>query len=375
MASWTDEKVGRFGFGCMRLPMVDGKVDLEATSAMFDAFLASGLNYFDTAHGYLDGQSEVAVRECLVKRHPRDAFFLTDKLTANFFKTADDVMPVLEDELVACGVDHFDLLLMHAQGLSNYDHFMECRAYEQAREFVAQGKAHHMGISFHDRPEVLARILDEHPEVEAVQIQLNYEDWEAPAIQSRRCYEVCAERGLPVIVMEPVKGGNLVNLPDDAQAALDEVPNPEHLSNAGFALRFAATQPGVAMILSGMGDMAQLRDNLSTMVDPSPLDDEQVAGLRHVHEVLAAKGLIPCTACHYCTAGCPKHINIPEVFGCLNDKRAFGGWNSAYYYGQVHTTGGHAKASECLGCGRCEQVCPQHLPIRKLLEEVAAEFE
>lgn len=375
MASWIDEKVGRFGFGCMRLPMTDGKVDLTVTSEMFDRFLTSGLTYFDTAHGYLGGQSEVAVRECLAKRHTRDSFFLTDKLTGNFFKRADDVMPVLDSELEACGVDHFDMLLMHAQGSGNYGHFQECHAYEQAREFVGAGKARHMGISFHDRPEMLERILDEHPEVEAVQIQLNYEDYEAPAIQSRRCYEVCVEHGLPVIVMEPVKGGNLVNLPDDAQVALDAIPNPEHLSNAGFALRFAASHPGVDMVLSGMSDMSQLEDNLTSMLDPRPLTQEQIAGLAKVHEALASKGLIACTACHYCTDGCPEHINIPELFNCLNTKHAFGDWNAAYYYNNVYTTEGHAKASACLRCGKCEKACPQHLPIRELLVQVAEEFE
>ena len=200
-----------FGFGFMRLPMKDGEIDLTETSKMVDAFLDAGFNYFDTAHGYLQGKSETALKACLTSRYPRSSYVLTDKLTANFFKTEADIRPCFADQLNACGVEYFDFYLMHAQGHTNYDHFKACRAYETAFALKAEGKVRHVGISFHDTPEMLERILTEYPQIEVVQIQFNYADYDDPAVQSRACYEVCRKYGKPVIVMEPVKGGNLVN--------------------------------------------------------------------------------------------------------------------------------------------------------------------
>ena len=210
-----------FGFGFMRLPMKDGEIDLAETSKMVDAFLDAGFNYFDTAHGYLQGKSETALKACLTSRYPRSSYVLTDKLTANFFKTEADIRPCFEAQLAACGVEYFDFYLMHAQGHTNYDHFKACRAYETAFALKAEGKVRHVGISFHDTPEMLEQILTEYPQIEVVQIQFNYADYDAPAVQSRACYEVCRKYGKPVIVMEPVKGGNLVKLPEDAKAVLD----------------------------------------------------------------------------------------------------------------------------------------------------------
>ena len=208
-----------FGFGCMRLPMIGEEVDIEQTKQMVDAFLDAGFNYFDTAHGYIQGKSEKALKTCLTSRYPREKYILTDKLTANYFKTEADIRPFFESQLEICGVEYFDFYLMHAQGLVNYDHFKECRAYETAFALKKEGKIRHVGISFHDRAEVLERILTEYPEIEVVQIQFNYVDYDDPAVQSRKCYEVCRKFNKPVIVMEPVKGGNLVNLPDDAHRA------------------------------------------------------------------------------------------------------------------------------------------------------------
>ena len=202
-----------FGFGCMRLPMDGENVNIPETKQMVDAFLDAGFNYFDTAHGYLQGKSETALRECLTSRYPRERYILTDKLTANFFKTEADIRPFFESQLAACGVEYFDFYLMHAQGAGNYPHFRECHAYETAFRLKAEGKVRHVGISFHDTAEVLEQILTDYPDIEVVQIQFNYLDYDDPAVQSRRCYEVCRKHGKPVIVMEPVKGGNLVNLP------------------------------------------------------------------------------------------------------------------------------------------------------------------
>ena len=259
-----DKVKKNFGFGCMRLPMNGEEVDLEQTKKMVDTFIEQGFNYFDTAHGYIQGKSEKALKECLTSRYPRDKYILTDKLTANFFKKEEDIRPLFESQLEICGVDYFDFYLMHAQGAGNYAHFKECHAYETAFELKKEGKVRHVGISFHDKPEVLEQILTEYPEVEVVQIQFNYVDYDDPAVQSRACYEVCRKHNKPVIVMEPVKGGNLVNLPEDAKAVLDELYGG---SPASYAIRFAAGFPGMMMVLSGMSSMEQMNDNLSYMKD------------------------------------------------------------------------------------------------------------
>ena len=360
-----------FGFGFMRLPMQGEEVDIPETAKMVDAFLGAGFNYFDTAHGYLQGKSELALRECLTSRYPRDSYVLTDKLTANFFKTEADIRPFFQSQLDACGVEYFDFYLMNAQRVTCYEHFKSCRAYETAIELKKEGKIRHFGISFHDKPALLEQILREYPEVEVVQLQFNYLDYEDPAVQSRKCYEVCVRHGKSVIVMEPVKGGNLVDLPEEARAVLDGLHGG---SPASYAIRFAAGFPGILMVLSGMSNMAQMRDNLSFMQDFQPLNEDELAAVKQVQEIFHSKHLIPCTACRYCIDGCPKHIAIPDLFATMNSKQLHHRWNADFYYNEVHTAPGR-RASDCVKCGKCEKVCPQHLPIRQLLEDVAKEFE
>lgn len=366
-----EEVKKNFGFGCMRLPMKDGEVDTEETCRMVDAFLEAGFNYFDTAHGYIQGKSEKALKECLTSRYSRDQYILTNKLTISFFKKESDIRPLFESQLKACGVDYFDFYLMHAQSADNFKFFKSCRAYETAFALKAEGKVKHIGISFHDRAEVLEQILTEYPQIEVVQIQFNYVDYDDPAVQSRRCYEVCRKFHKPIIVMEPVKGGNLVNLPDNAKAVFENLHGG---SPASYAIRFAAGFPGMMMVLSGMSSMEQMQDNISFMQNFEPLNEDEVAAVEKVQKIFKSMNLISCTACRYCTDGCPKQIAIPDLFAIMNTKQIYHDWNADYYYHNVHTAP-ERRASDCIKCGKCEKACPQHLSIRKLLEDVAREFE
>lgn len=363
---------GALGFGCMRLPMEGGEIDAAQFAQMVDEFLAHGFNYFDTAHGYLGGKSEPAIKAGLTSRYPRDQYILTTKLTANFFHKEEDIRPFFASQLEACGVDYFDFYLMHAQGAGNYEKFKACRAYETALELKEEGKIRHFGVSFHDTADYLEKILTEYPQIEVVQLQLNYADWEDAAVQSRLCYQVCQKHGKSVIVMEPVKGGSLVKLPPEAQKVLDDLHGG---SNASYALRFAAGLDNVMVTLSGMSDLAQLRDNMATLgADFRPLSPAEQKAVEQVTAILHGQNLIPCTACRYCIDGCPMGISIPDLFSCMNAKKRFKDWNSDFYYNEVYTKSG-GKASACVQCGACEAVCPQHLNIRELLGDVAQTFE
>lgn len=357
------------GFGCMRLPMKDREIDAKQFCEMTDKFISEGFNYFDTAHGYIGGKSETAIRECVSKRHDRDSFILTDKLTENYFNSQEEIIPFFESQLKACGVEYFDFYLMHAQHAGNYEKYKACKAYETALELKKSGRVRYVGLSFHDKAKVLDRILTENPEVDAVQIQFNYLDYEDGGVQSRLCYEVCRKHDKPVIVMEPVRGGRLAVLPKPAAQIFSSLSDK---SAASYALRFAAGFEGIKMVLSGMSNNAQMDDNIATMKNFTPLSAEERAALEKVLAILKTKGVISCTACGYCVAGCPAGINIPEVFACMNAKTIYNEDPSERFSELLKTS---AKPSYCVECGQCESACPQHLKIRELLKTAAAALE
>lgn len=350
-----------FGFGFMRLPMIGEDVDIAQTCQMVDHFLENGFNYFDTAHGYINGKSELAIKECLTSRYPRDRYILTNKLSPNFFEKQEDIRPLLEQQLEACGVDYFDFYLMHAQSLSRLPHYRQAKAYETALELKEEGKIRHMGISFHDTADALDQILTEYPQIEVVQIQFNYVDFEDEKVQSRQCYEVCRKHGKPVIVMEPVKGGSLVNLPAAAQKVFDRLGSR---SNASYAIRFAAGFDGMIMVLSGMSNMTQMTDNVSFMKEYQPLNGTELDAVKTVCAIFRNQGIIPCTGCRYCTEVCPQQIAIPEIFAYVNALRQ--------HQDLPVLAGGMPDA--CIKCGKCEESCPQNLNIRELLIASAEEI-
>lgn len=350
-----------FGFGCMRMKNTDGVIDYDEFRQMIDVFMENGFNYFDTARIYFNGQSEIALRECLTSRYPRDTFVLTDKLSYNYFSCKEDVEPCLDAQLADCGVEYFDFYLMHAQSARSYEHYKNNGAYEEAFRLKKAGKIRHVGISFHDTAEVLDMILTENPGIEVVQLQFNYVDYEDDRVQSRLCYEACVKHGKPVMVMEPVKGGQLVNMSAPMAKIIDSLPGG---SRASYALRFAAGFPNVIMVLSGMGSMEMMLDNIDTMNDPCPLNEKELAALQKAAAVYWGEEQIPCTGCRYCVDGCPQQILVPDLFAAANAAK-----NAEMKTDPDRIPGG--KAADCVKCGKCEKSCPQFLPIRNLLRRLA----
>ena len=362
-------KMPKLGFGLMRLPENDGVIDHEQVCRMVDKYLEAGLTYFDTAYVYHGGKSEVEAREALVKRHPRESFTLATKLPAWEIKKEEDVERIFNEQLERAGVDYFDFYLLHSiEEGNNYDTYVKYNCFEWGVKKREEGKIKHFGFSFHGSPELLTEIVDNHPEIEFVQIQYNYLDRTNPVVRSQELYEILHARNIPMVIMEPVKGGALAKMVPEAEAMF-KAKRPDK-SIASWALRFVASQPGIMTILSGMSDEAQMEDNLNTFKNFEPLTDEETAVVNEVTAKLLEVPQIGCTACRYCTPGCPMQISIPDVFRTINTlRRTPDDWRSKNFYsGLIQRSG---KASDCIACGQCEGVCPQHLPIISLLKEAS----
>ena len=364
----------KLGFGLMRLPEKDGTIDIEHLSRMVDAYMQSGMNYFDTAYVYHGGNSEKAIREALVKRYPRDRFMLATKLPAWCMKTPEDRDRIFNEQCERCGVDYFDFYLLHSiEDGGNGETYERLDCFNWALQKKAEGKIRHFGFSFHGSPAYLIQVLDKHPEVEFVQIQLNYADWKNPVVRSGELYEILHGRNIPMIIMEPVKGGTLASLTLELEAMYKAI-RPE-ASVASWALRFVGSLPGVMTILSGMSTRDQMEDNLSTFRNFEPLSAEEKKTVEKVKTIMLNVPQIGCTSCRYCTPGCPMNISIPDVFRALNTMTLYGDvFRPKAFYGGVIGLG-HGRASECIGCGQCEGVCPQHLPIISLLKEASSKLD
>ena len=366
----SEQTKGKLGFGLMRLPKTNEAIDVPQVCEMVDHFLAAGFTYFDTAYVY-DG-SEVAAKAALVDRHPRASYTLATKLHVGKCANAEEARKELETSLARTGAGYFDYYLLHALMANNVDKYEEFGLWDFVRELKANGTIRHYGFSFHDSPELLDKLLTEHPDVDFVQLQINYADWENPEVQSRACYEVARKHGKQVVIMEPVKGGALANPPEQVKALFDAAK--PGASYASWALRFAASLDGVLAVLSGMSNLEQVDDNLATMSDFQPLNDAEQKVIQQAQHILGNSAAIACTACHYCTAGCPKKIAIPEIFAAANKQLANGQKaEAAAAYAAATAEGG--KASACIHCKQCERISPQHLPITDLLGRCAAMFE
>ena len=371
----------QLGFGMMRLPLKDPKeqtqVDRAQAQVMVDAFLESGFTYVDTAYFYHGGESERVVKDILTSRYPRERYLLADKMPLANLKvkgTVEKQAAIFDEQLEKCGTAYFDRYLLHCLNAENYQIAQRLDTFSFLMKKKEEGKLHHLGFSFHDKAELLDQIFTEHPETEFVQLQINYLDWEDERIQSRKCYETAVRHGKKVVVMEPVKGGRLAKLPAEAEKLLREV-HPDW-SPASWAIRFAASLPEVEVVLSGMSDMAQVADNTGFMADFQPLTEEETALLAKVAEILSALPAVECTACRYCVAGCPRDIPIPDYFALYNgDQMALrqGLPVRKADYERLAASGG--KASACVSCRQCEQVCPQHLKVVDHLARVAKTYE
>lgn len=370
--------MSKLGFGFMRLPVTDPSdatsINIELLKQMVDLYMARGNNYFDTAFRYCDFASEPALKETLTSRYPRETYELTDKITLGFVKSEEEQEPYFHNQLERCGVEYFDNYLIHNINADFYAKAKQLHTFEFIQKMKDAGLCKKTGISFHGTPDLLEDLLKHYPEIDLVQLQLNYADWDDAGVQSRRLYEICMEHGKSVLVMEPVKGGNLANLPEAAATLLKEAH--ADWSQARWAISFAASLPGVYRVLSGMSTLEQVEDNTSFMQDFAPLTVEETALCAKAAAIIKSNTAIACTGCRYCEGECPNNIAISNYFALYNEeKRASVNYvhASGFYYRAMAQTRG--KASDCIECGLCEQNCPQNLPIRENLKLVKAMFE
>lgn len=373
MERYFGEATPKLGFGLMRLPKTaSGKIDIEQTKTMVDLFMDAGLNYFDTAYVYDGGDSERAAKEALVDRYPRESYTLATKLCA--WMSAHDEKSAKQQfytSLERTGAGYFDYYLLHALQAGNYKKYDEYHIWDFVKEQKEKGLIKHWGFSFHATPDILDEILTEHPDAEFVQLQLNYADWENPDVTARENYEVARKHGKSIVVMEPVKGGALANPPEAVRKILKET-NAD-ASYASWAIRYAASLEGIITVLSGMSNREQMEDNLSYMKNFIPLNKEEQAAVRKAQEAINGIKSIPCTACHYCTAGCPKKIPIPEIFEARNKQLIWGQLEEgkATYAKAIANAGA---ASDCIACGQCERACPQQIKVIDRLKDCAGAF-
>ena len=366
----------KLGFGMMRLPLCDPEkltsIDYEQVQQMVDLYMERGFRYCDTAYPYHEGFSEETERRCVVERYPRGSFLLADKMPIVQVKAGGDYERIFAEQLRRCGVSYFDVYLLHNLGRDRYPNTEKFGGFAFLQNLKKEGLAKNIGFSFHDDAEKLDQILSEHPEVDVVQLQINYLDWNGAVAQSGRCYEVAKRHGKDVIVMEPVKGGQLAKLPEAAMKLFSDFYGDKAPSPASLAIRYAASLEQVKVVLSGMSTIAQLADNTDYMQDFVPLTAEEHALAEQIEKELKSAIRIPCTNCRYCTEVCPQNIAIPNYFALLNLYAVTGKKTETYF--QRYSMN-HGKASECLKCGLCEKNCPQHISIRTLLEEFASLYE
>ena len=370
--SYLGESIKKLGFGLMRLPMNGDEIDMDQTKKMVDTFMSKGFTYFDTAYVYIGGKSEVALKEAVVDRYPRDSFQCATKLPLWDQKTHEELQEILDTSLQRAGLEYYDFYLLHAMSAERAQKADELQAWDFMKQVKAQGKAKHIGFSFHDSAEALEDILKNHPEMEFVQLQINYADWESDSVQSRKCYQVARKYNKPVIIMEPVKGGSLATMTPEVQKLFKDA-NPE-ASIPSWAIRYCASLEGIITVLSGMSNEEQLNDNVSYMEDFQPLTDSERQVVAKAVEILNNTPTIPCTACKYCVDGCPQKINIPGVFSAMNNFTLYNNLPGAKgSYQNAVKDGG--KAGDCIQCGSCEAHCPQHIQIIEELKKAAATLE